>query len=167
MGWWLFWRWWGHLNTTHCNQTYLSFLHSQVVGPRLPLYPSHSLHLSHPLQDKTLVQDMDTSSADMGVRGAKGARHGCKRYEGREKCKGARRASYLVKISLPGLLALSPLLSPLLPIVLLWMLAISCTYYFNQTLIAITRPQLHFIKLCFRFERVLTRHAPVMCRVEI
>ena len=37
--------WWGHLNTTYCNQTCLNFLHSEVVGTQnpsfqLPLYPA-------------------------------------------------------------------------------------------------------------------------------
>ena len=36
-------RWWGHLNTTSCNQTYLNFLHSEVVGTQKPSFhlPSH------------------------------------------------------------------------------------------------------------------------------
>ena len=42
------WKWWGHFNTTFCNQTCLSFLHSGVVGTQslvlcflCPLGPLH------------------------------------------------------------------------------------------------------------------------------
>ena len=32
------WRWWGHLDTTCCNQTCLNFLHSEVVGTQKPSF---------------------------------------------------------------------------------------------------------------------------------
>ena len=46
------WRWWGHLNTTSCNWTYLTFLHWELVGTQkpsfhLPLCP-HTSHHSCP-----------------------------------------------------------------------------------------------------------------------
>ena len=45
------WRWWGHLNTTGCNQTCLKFLHSEVLATQKPSFqlPSHpNLMLLHP-----------------------------------------------------------------------------------------------------------------------
>ena len=57
------WRWWGHLNSTCCNQTHLKFLYLEVVGTKskhsldcictlcTPSHPSQlhtSLYPSHP-----------------------------------------------------------------------------------------------------------------------
>ena len=69
------WRWWGSLNTTHCNQNYLNFLCSQVVGAQKP-----SLDCLTPLVLTLTLTPLTSLYTPCIPWQDKGTRQGCKMW---------------------------------------------------------------------------------------